>query len=119
MYSRAVSGRGGNDMEPELFAVHVCFACAAFAQSMFNPAMPVYGQSIGLKADVIGFITAVALLLCMFGRGISGKFSDIMSKKKLVWLGMLITIAGYALYFSRFLYLSSLLPVSSRQSGAE
>ena len=36
-------------------------ACAAFAQSMFNPAMPVYGQSIGLKADVIGFITAAAV----------------------------------------------------------
>lgn len=74
-------------------------ACASFAQSMFNPAMPVYGQSIGLNADIIGVITAIALLLCMFGRGISGKLSDIMSKKRLVWIGMAITIAGYILYF--------------------
>lgn len=77
-------------------------ACASFAQSMFNPAMPVYGQRIGLGADMIGFISAIALLLCMFGRGLSGKFSDIMSKKKLVWIGMSITIAGYLLYFFAF-----------------
>ncbi len=74
-------------------------ACASFAQSMFNPAMSVYGQNIGLGADMIGMITGVALILCMFGRGTSGKLSDVMSKKKLVWIGMFITIAGYLLYF--------------------
>ncbi len=102
MYSRAVSGRGETIWNRNYVLCMFVSACAAFAQSMFNPAMPVYGQSIGLKADVIGFITAVALLLCMFGRGISGKFSDIMSKKKLVWLGIIITLAGYALYFLAF-----------------
>ena len=74
-------------------------ACASFAQSMFNPAMSVYGKNIGLGADMIGIITGVALILCMFGRGISGKFSDIMSKKKLVWIGLGITVTGYVMYF--------------------
>lgn len=59
-------------------------ACASFAQSMFNPAMPVYGQTIGLSTDIIGMITGVAMFICMFGRGITGKLSDTMSKKCLV-----------------------------------
>ena len=74
-------------------------ACASFAQSMFNPAMPVYGQTIGLSADIIGMITGVAMFICMFGRGITGKLSDTMSKKCLVWTGLAFTISGYILYF--------------------
>ena len=74
-------------------------ACASFAQSMFNPAMPVYGQTIGLSADIIGMITGVATFICMFGRGITGKLSDTMSKKCLVWTGLAFTISGYILYF--------------------
>lgn len=74
-------------------------ASAGFAQSMLNPAMPVYGQTIGLSTDIIGLISAIALIICMFGRGISGKYSDIMSKKKLVYMGLLIMLCGYGLYF--------------------
>ena len=74
-------------------------ASATFAQSMFNPAMPVFGQSIGLSADIIGMITCIATIICMFGRGISGKLSDTMSKKKLVFIGLCFSLAGYGLYF--------------------
>lgn len=49
-------------------------ACAAFAQSMFNPAMPVYGQSIGLKADVIGFINRGRAAAVHVWTGDSGNF---------------------------------------------
>ena len=97
--TNTTNGKGATIWNRNYVLCMLVSACASFAQSMFNPAMPVYGQSIGLGADVIGFITAIALLLCMFGRGISGKFSDIMSKKKLVWIGMTITISGYVLYF--------------------
>lgn len=74
-------------------------ASSAFAQSMFNPAMPVYGSTIGLSADVIGLITCIATFICMFGRGISGKYSDIMSKKKLVYIGLIFSLCGYGLFF--------------------
>lgn len=74
-------------------------ATSTFAQSMFNPAMPVYGNSIGLSADIIGLITCIATFICMFGRGISGKFSDIMSKKRLVYIGLVLSLCGYGLFF--------------------
>ncbi len=72
----------------------IASTCASFAQNMLNPALPVFGRSIGIGTAAIGTISAAATFICMFGRWGTGKLSDFVSKKKIMYTGLIIALIG-------------------------
>ena len=79
----------------------LCMAVSFFstiAYAMMNPVLSVYGKSIGISEDAIGTYGMIATFICMFARGISGKFADRIRKKTIITAGILLCILGFILY---------------------
>ena len=79
----------------------LCMAVSFFsttAYGMVNPVLSVFGKSIGISEETIGTYGMTATFICMFARGISGKLADIIRKKSIIRSGMILCMAGFAMY---------------------
>ena len=72
---------------------------AAIGHGMFNPALPVYAQKLGIATDIIGTVVGFAMFMCMFGRGMMGGLADRIDNKKLVRISLLVLLGGYSCFF--------------------
>ena len=72
---------------------------AALGHGIMNPAIPVYAAGIGIDTEQVGMIMAAATVVCMFARAFAGGLSDRCSRKKIVFVSLLLLMAGYLTYF--------------------
>ena len=71
---------------------------STLSNSMLSPALPIYAGSLGYGTDIAGTIVAIATFLSMFGRGLSGGWSNRMSRKTLLMICLCGSAAAFVLF---------------------
>ena len=71
---------------------------SALSNGMLAPALPIYVESLGRGTDIAGTIVAIATFLSMFGRGLSGGWSDKTSRKTIILVSLACSTGAYILF---------------------
>ncbi len=71
---------------------------ANMSNGMLSPALPIYVTALGRGTEIAGTIVAVATFLSMFGRGLSGGWSDKYSRKTIILVCLISTVAAFLLF---------------------
>ncbi len=73
-------------------------ALSNISNGMLSPALPIYASALGYGTDVAGTIVAIATFLSMFGRGLSGGWSDRMSRKTILLASLGTSTVAFILF---------------------
>lgn len=84
---------------PIFIGIFIANCCQNFGQQMLNTLIPMYANSLGSTAALVGFVSSVFSVSAILIRPFSAPASDSLSKKKLVVFSMgiiLVSMVGYA-----------------------
>ena len=95
MNAPAVSGKLWNKV---FIMTMLVSALSNISNSMLSPALPIYVESLGRGTDIAGTIVAVATFLSMFGRGLSGGWSDKISRKTIILASLFFSTVAFVLF---------------------
>lgn len=71
---------------------------SSLSNGMLAPALPIYVETLGRGTEIAGTIVAIATFLSMFGRGLSGGWSDKVSRKMILLVCLACSTAAFTLF---------------------